>query len=90
VGVKCMTVECFVPYGPNSNSAVIDPNVCAHDSERMLVVGYSDFSVQSIKITPQIMADSWELTPSANLVWGVAYNQPDTLGALLLDIEAAH
>ena len=28
--------------------------------------------------------------PSANLVWGTTYNQPDTLGAFLLDIEAAH
>jgi len=53
-------------------------------------VGYSDFSVQSIKITPQIMADSWVPTPSVNLVWGPTDNQPDTLGALLLDIEAAH
>ncbi len=23
-GVKCMTVECFIPYGPTPNSAVID------------------------------------------------------------------
>jgi hypothetical protein len=88
--VKCMTVECFIPYGPNPNSAIIDPNVCAHDRERMLVVGYSDFSVQSIKITPQLMADSWVPTPSSNLGWGVTYTQPNTLGALLLDIEAAH
>jgi prepilin-type N-terminal cleavage/methylation domain-containing protein len=88
-GVKCMTVECFVPYGP-ANSPVIDPNLCAHDRERMLVVGYSDFSVQSIKITPQIISDSWVPTPAVNLVWGPANTTPDTLGAFLLDIEAAH
>ena len=56
----------------------------------MLVVGYSDFSVQSVKITPQIIADSWETGPSVNLVWGTTYTQPDSLGAYLLDLEAAH
>ena len=85
-----MTVEYFVPYGPSLNSAIIDPNVCAHDRARMLVVGYSDFSVQSVKITPQIIADSWETGRSVNLVWGTTYTQPDSLGAYLLDLEAAH
>jgi len=53
----------------------------------MLDVGYSDFSVQSIKITGQMMTDSWVATPSSNLVWGQADNTPDTLGAFLQDIE---
>jgi hypothetical protein len=59
----------------------------AHDRYRMLDVGYSDFSVQSIKITGQMMSDAWS---AGNLGWGAADNTPNTLGALLLDIEAAH
>jgi prepilin-type N-terminal cleavage/methylation domain-containing protein len=88
-GVKCMLNEFFIPGGTQASPA-IDPATCAHDRYRMLDVGYSDFSVQSIKITGQMMTDSWVSTPSSNLVWGQADNTPDTLGAFLLDIEAAH
>ena len=88
-GVKCLLNEFFVPRG-NAASPTIDPATCAHDRYRMLDVGYSDFSVQSIKITGQMMTDSWVATPSSNLVWGQADNTPDTLGAFLQDIEAAH
>jgi len=85
-GVKIMVNEFFMPGGTQANP-VIDPMQMAHDHERMVVVGYSDFSVQSIKITGQMMSDAWS---AGNLDWGTTYTQPDTLGALLLDVEAAH
>ena len=34
-----------------------------------------------------MMSDAWS---AGNLNWGATYNTPDTLGALLLDLEAAH
>ena len=86
-GVKCLVNEFFMPGGTSPASAVLDPMQMAHDRYRMLVVGYSDFSVQSIKITGQMMSDAWS---AGNLGWGAADNTPDSLGALLLDIEAAH
>ena len=85
-GVKIMVNEFFMPGGTQANPT-IDPMQMAHDRERMVVVGYSDFSVQSIKITSQMMSDAWS---AGNLDWGATYNTPDTLGALLLDLEAAH
>jgi len=85
-GVKCLVNEFFMPGGTQANPTV-DPNQMAHWRYRMLVVGYSDFSVQSIKVTGQMMSDAWS---AGNLGWGAADNTPDTLGALLLDIEAAH
>ncbi len=87
-GVKCMINEFFVPTGSQANPTV-DPNQMAHWHERMLVVGYSDFSVQCIKVSNQMMADAWE-APTVNLGWGATYNTSPSLGALLLDIEAAH
>jgi prepilin-type N-terminal cleavage/methylation domain-containing protein len=85
-GVKCMINEFFVPGGTQTNPTV-DPNQMAHWRYRMLVVGYSDFSVQSIKVTDQMMLDAWA---SPNLGWGTTYNTSPSLGALLQDIEAAH
>jgi len=86
--VKCMVNEFFIPTGPQA-SPTIDPNTMAHDRSRSLVVAYTDFSVKSIQVTPKMMSDAWQQTPSSNLGWGAADNTPDTLGALLLDIEAA-
>ena len=88
-GVKCMINEFFVPTGTSQANPVVDPNQMAHWRNRMLVVGYSDFSVQSIKVTDQMMSDAWE-APTVNLGWGATYTTSPSLGALLLDIEAAH
>lgn len=87
--VRCLLNEFFIPTGAQA-SPTIDPNTMAHHRSRSLVVAYSDFSVQAIKVTPRMMSDAWQSTPSSNLGWGAADNTPDTLGALLLDIEAAH
>jgi prepilin-type N-terminal cleavage/methylation domain-containing protein len=85
-GVKCIINEFFVPGGSQASPAV-DPTQMAHWRNRMLVVGYSDFSVQSIKVTDKMMMDAWA---SPNLGWGSTDNASPSLGALLLDIEAAH
>jgi prepilin-type N-terminal cleavage/methylation domain-containing protein len=89
-GVKCMINEFFIPTGTSAATAIVDPNQMAHDRYRMLVVGYSDFSVQSIKVTTQMMSDAWVPALTSNLGWGATYSASPSLGALLQDIEAAH
>ncbi len=90
-GVKCMINEFFIATGGTSSAnAKLNPGTFAHDTSSMVVCGFSDFSVQSIKATGQMQQDSWESSLSGNLGWGATYNTPDTLGALLQDLEAAH
>jgi prepilin-type N-terminal cleavage/methylation domain-containing protein len=84
-GLKCLMNEYFVPGG-SATSPVVDPLQMAHDRSRSLVVAYSDFSVKSIKVTPKMMTDAFT---TGNLGWA-AGNPAGSLGALLLDIEAAH
>jgi prepilin-type N-terminal cleavage/methylation domain-containing protein len=85
--VKCLMNEFTIFAGA---TPTINPDTFAHDRLRETVVAYSDFSVKAIPVTPQMMSDSLVPTQSSNLGWGAANNTPDTLGALLLDIEAAH
>ena len=84
-GTKCLLNEYFIPGGSAANP-VVDPLQMAHDRSRSLVVAYTDFSVKSVKITPQMMKDAFT---TGNLGW-TAGNPPGTLGALLTDIEDAH
>ena len=92
--VKCILNEFFTPGGTSDASPSIDPLSMAHDRSRSLVVAYSDFSVKSIQVTPQMMKDAWvpnEGTANqGNLDWGATYTTPDSLGALLTDIENEH
>jgi len=92
-GVKCILNEFFTPGG-SAAAPSVDPLQMAHDRSKSLVVAYSDFSVKSIQVTPKMMTDAWvpnEGTANqGNLVWGATYTTPDSLGALLTDIEAAH
>jgi prepilin-type N-terminal cleavage/methylation domain-containing protein len=87
-GVKCILNEFFAPGGLAASPS-IDPLQTAHDRSRSLVVAYSDFSVKSIQITPKMMTDAY-IPSGANLYYGATYTAPDTLGALLLDIESEH
>jgi prepilin-type N-terminal cleavage/methylation domain-containing protein len=89
-GTKCLLNEFFITTGASAATATVNPDTMAHSYTRSLVVAYSDFSVRAIKVTPQMMSDGWEASLSGNLGWGTADNTPNTLGALLLDIEAAH
>ena len=84
--VKCLMNEFTIFAGA---TPTIDPDTFAHDKLREMVVAYSDFSVKAIPVTSQMMSDSLVATKSSNLGWKAA-NAPDSLGALLLDIEAAH
>jgi prepilin-type N-terminal cleavage/methylation domain-containing protein len=89
--VKCILNEFFVPGGTTA-APVIDPLNMAHDRSKSLVVAYSDFSVKSVQVTPQMMSDAVpnNTDGAGNLGWGAAYTTPDSLGALLLDIENEH
>jgi hypothetical protein len=89
--VKCILNEFFVPGG-TTTAPVIDPSQMAHDRSRSLVVAYSDFSVKSIQVTPKMMSDAVpnNTDGTGNLGWGASYTTPDSLGALLLDIESEH
>ena len=84
-GLKCLMNEYFVPGG-SAASPIVDPLQMAHDRSKSLVVAYTDSSVRAIKVTPKMMTDAFT---GGNLSWG-AGNPAGTLGALLLDIEAAH
>jgi prepilin-type N-terminal cleavage/methylation domain-containing protein len=85
--VKCILNEFSIFAGA---TPTINPDTLAHDRLKELVVAYSDYSVKAIPLTPQMMSDSLVPTPASNLGWGAADTTPDTLGALLTDIEAAH
>jgi prepilin-type N-terminal cleavage/methylation domain-containing protein len=88
-GVKCLLNEYFVPGG-TAATPIVDPLQMAHDKTRSLVVAYTDFSVRSIQVTPQMMTDAYEPAGS-NLGWKTGTPPPsDSLGALLTDIEAQH
>jgi prepilin-type N-terminal cleavage/methylation domain-containing protein len=65
-----------------------NPNQWAHNLSKSLVVAYSDYSVKSIKVTPQMIKDA-AVNPGNNLYWEVN-NPPGSVGALVLDIELAH
>jgi len=78
--------EYFIPGG-TAASPIVDPLQMAHSRSRSLVVAYSDFSVKSIQVTPQMMTDAFT---TGNLGWGATDTTPGTLGALLTDIEDAH
>jgi len=88
---KCILNEYFTPGG-TITAPVVDPMNMAHDRSRSLVVAYSDFSVKSIQVTPQMLSDAVPDGSSGtdNLGWGPTYATPDSLGALLLDIESEH
>jgi prepilin-type N-terminal cleavage/methylation domain-containing protein len=88
--VKCLLNEFFISTGSSAANATVDPNTMAHDRSRSLVVAYSDSSVRAINVTSQMLSDAWQSSLSGNLGWGAADNTPNTLGALLLDIEAQH
>jgi prepilin-type N-terminal cleavage/methylation domain-containing protein len=85
--VKCILNEYFVPTG-TAASPQIDPLNTAHDRSKSLVVAFSDYSVKSIQITPQMLKDAFpNVDGGVNLGWGASYTTPDSLGALLNDIE---
>jgi hypothetical protein len=88
--VKCLLNEFFISTGSSAANATVNPDTMAHSRIRSLVVAYSDFSVRAIKVNPQMMSDAWQSSLSGNLGWGAADNTPNTLGALLLDIETQH
>jgi prepilin-type N-terminal cleavage/methylation domain-containing protein len=69
-------------YNGNGSSAPLDPTTVAHDRSRILMVAYSDFSAQGIKITTKMWQDA-SLTSGGNLTYPNYTN-------LLNDIEAAH
>jgi hypothetical protein len=83
--VTCLLNEYFAPGG-SAASPTVDPLQMAHDRSKSLVVAYTDFSVRSLKVTPTMMKDAFN---SSNLGW-TSGNPSGSLGALLLDIEAAH
>jgi prepilin-type N-terminal cleavage/methylation domain-containing protein len=83
--VTCLLNEYFAPGG-SAASPTVDPLQMAHDRNKSLVVAYTDFSVRALKVTPTMMKDAFN---SSNLGW-TSGNPSGSLGALLLDIEAAH
>ncbi len=85
-GVKCILNEYFLPGG-SASAPVVDPLQMAHSRSKSLVVAYSDFSVKSIQVTPQMMTDAFT---TGNLGWGATDTTPGSLGALLTDIEYGH
>jgi prepilin-type N-terminal cleavage/methylation domain-containing protein len=85
--VKCLLNEFTIFAGA---TPTINPDTFAHNTLREVVVAYSDFSVKAIPVSQQMMSDSLVPSLSSNLGWGAADTTPDTLGALLTDIEAAH
>jgi prepilin-type N-terminal cleavage/methylation domain-containing protein len=85
-GVKCILNEYFAPGG-SAASPVVDPLLMAHDRSRTVVVAYSDFSVKAIPVTAQMMSDAYS---AGALGWGPTNTTPDTIGALLTDIESEH
>lgn len=80
-GSRVMMNEFFANNMNNPNDP-LDPTQVAHDRIKLLGVVFSDFSVQTIKITPKMWADAW-VGPGANL------GNPQ-LTNTLADIEAAH
>jgi hypothetical protein len=80
--------EYFVPGGTTA-APVIDPSQMAHNRSRSLVVAYSDFSVKSVQVSPKMLSDA-VANQSPNLGWGSTDTTPDSLGALLTDIENEH
>jgi prepilin-type N-terminal cleavage/methylation domain-containing protein len=85
---KCLLNEFFVPGGTQA-APVIDPLQTAHNRSKSLVVAFSDFSVKSVQITPQMLKDAFpNIDGGVNLGWGATYTTPDSLGAFLSDIES--
>jgi prepilin-type N-terminal cleavage/methylation domain-containing protein len=58
-GRKLMAFEYLKNDNTSSSGQRLDPATVAHDRSRSLVVSYSDASVQSVKITPAMFANSW-------------------------------
>jgi prepilin-type N-terminal cleavage/methylation domain-containing protein len=79
--VRTLLMEFLVNDTPSANST-LPPTEVAHDRSRTLTVLYSDFSVKSIKITPQLWADAF-VGPGNNLYFPQCTN-------VLVDTEAAH
>jgi prepilin-type N-terminal cleavage/methylation domain-containing protein len=61
----------------------LDPGTVAHDSSKILMVGFSDFSAKGIKITPRIWVRASQVDASGNVVFPTYTN-------LLSEIEAAY
>jgi prepilin-type N-terminal cleavage/methylation domain-containing protein len=82
-GPRILLFEYLVNQQPASNSP-LDPATVAHDRSRTLQVAYSDFSVQSIRITPYLWALCW--VGAGNNFYVNNPNYPTFLGTM----EAQH
>ncbi len=95
-GGTCLLNEFFLPGG-TAAAPVVEPNGLAHDRTKSLVVAYADFSVKSIAVNAKMMADAFPNATdgTGNLGWVTPWTPgntppPDSLEALLTDIENAH
>ncbi len=95
-GGICLLNEFFLPGG-SAAAPVVVPNGLAHDRTRTMVAAYADFSVRSIPVTAKMLTDAFpNATDGAgNLGWVTPWRPgtappPDSLEALLTDIELAH
>jgi hypothetical protein len=81
-GPKVVLMEYLVNSTGNAN-VPLDPATVAHERIKLLNVGYSDWSVQSIKITQRLWADASQIDGSGNLSYPSMTN-------LMSDLDSAH